>query len=92
MAAMRIVDVSTTEFHAPDLPGIQDATIRHRTPGRAIVFVHVTWSTSAPPSRATVSGARNSRSPQRGLVVALPRPLRPRPHGRPGGDTPVRRL
>jgi len=28
----------------------------------------------------------------RGLVVALPRPPRPRPHGRPGGDTPVRRL
>jgi len=35
MAAMRIVDVSTTGLHAPHLPGIQDATIRHRTPGRA---------------------------------------------------------
>ena len=41
MGAMRIVDVSTTELHAPHLPGIQDATIRHRTSGRGVVFVHV---------------------------------------------------
>lgn len=38
---MRITDVSTTELHAPHLPGIQDATIRHRGSGRGIVFVHV---------------------------------------------------
>jgi L-alanine-DL-glutamate epimerase-like enolase superfamily enzyme len=38
---MRITDVSTTHLHAPDLPGFQDATIRHRVPGRSALFVHL---------------------------------------------------
>lgn len=38
---MKIVDVATTQLHVPDVPGIQDATIRHRVPGRGAVFVHV---------------------------------------------------
>jgi L-alanine-DL-glutamate epimerase-like enolase superfamily enzyme len=38
---MRIVDVTTTELYIPGIPGIQDATIRHRVPGRGGLFVHV---------------------------------------------------
>ncbi|MEM7125329.1 MAG: mandelate racemase/muconate lactonizing enzyme family protein [Chloroflexota bacterium] len=38
---MKIVDVKTTVLTIPDLPGIQDATIRHRTSGRTFCFAHV---------------------------------------------------
>ncbi len=38
---MRIVDITTTHLHVPDLPGFQDSTIRHRTSGRGALFVHV---------------------------------------------------
>ena len=38
---MRIVDVTTTHLHAPDLPPNLDATIRHPSPGRAALFVHI---------------------------------------------------
>ncbi len=38
---MRITDVTTTQLHVPDIPGIQDATIRHRVAGRGAVFVHI---------------------------------------------------
>jgi len=38
---VRITDVSTTLLRNPDLPGIQDATIRHREVGRSGLFVHI---------------------------------------------------
>src|SRR3954465_14573026 len=38
---MRIVDVMSTHLYAPDLPANQDATIRHPSPGRAALFVHI---------------------------------------------------
>jgi L-alanine-DL-glutamate epimerase-like enolase superfamily enzyme len=38
---MKIVDVTTTQLHVPNIPGIQDATIRHRGTGRGALFVHV---------------------------------------------------
>lgn len=38
---MRITDVTTTHLHASELPGIQDATIRHRGMGRGALFVHI---------------------------------------------------
>jgi L-alanine-DL-glutamate epimerase-like enolase superfamily enzyme len=38
---MKITDVTTTQLFVPDLPGIQDATIRHRGQGRGALFVHV---------------------------------------------------
>jgi D-galactarolactone cycloisomerase len=38
---MRITEVTTTQLHLPQVPGIQDATIRHRVPGRGAVFVHL---------------------------------------------------
>lgn len=38
---MKIVDVKTTLLSVPHLPGIQDATIRHRVPGRTQCFAHV---------------------------------------------------
>jgi L-alanine-DL-glutamate epimerase-like enolase superfamily enzyme len=41
MKPVRITDVSTTLLRHPDLPGIQDATIRHREVGRSALFVHV---------------------------------------------------
>src|SRR2546423_2311430 len=36
-----ITDVTTTVLRQPDLPGIQDATIRHRETGRSALFVHI---------------------------------------------------
>jgi hypothetical protein len=36
---MKITDVRTTQLRVPDLPGIQDATIRHRDSGRGGLFV-----------------------------------------------------
>jgi L-alanine-DL-glutamate epimerase-like enolase superfamily enzyme len=36
-----ITDVTTTVLRHPDLPGIQDATIRHRESGRGSLFVHI---------------------------------------------------
>src|SRR5438105_9627766 len=36
-----ITEVTTTVLRQPDLPGIQDATIRHREQGRASLFVHI---------------------------------------------------
>jgi L-alanine-DL-glutamate epimerase-like enolase superfamily enzyme len=41
MKQVRITDISTTLLRHPDLPGIQDATIRHRELGRSSLFVHV---------------------------------------------------
>lgn len=38
---VRITDISTTLLRDPDLPGIQDATIRHREVGRSGLFVHI---------------------------------------------------
>jgi L-alanine-DL-glutamate epimerase-like enolase superfamily enzyme len=38
---MRITDVTTTQLFVPDLPGIQDSTIRHRGQGRGSLFVHI---------------------------------------------------
>jgi L-alanine-DL-glutamate epimerase-like enolase superfamily enzyme len=38
---MKITDVTTTVLRDPDLPGIQDATIRHRDRGRSQLFVHL---------------------------------------------------
>jgi L-alanine-DL-glutamate epimerase-like enolase superfamily enzyme len=38
---MKITDVTTTELFMPDVPGIQDSTIRHRGSGRGAVFVHI---------------------------------------------------
>lgn len=38
---VKITDVTTTVLHRPDLPGIQDATIRHREAGRSALFVHI---------------------------------------------------
>ncbi|MBV9545048.1 MAG: mandelate racemase/muconate lactonizing enzyme family protein [Chloroflexi bacterium] len=37
----KITDVSTTVLRMPDMPGIQDATIRHRESGRGGLFVHI---------------------------------------------------
>jgi len=36
-----ITDITTTVLRQPDLPGIQDATIRHRESGRSALFVHI---------------------------------------------------
>jgi L-alanine-DL-glutamate epimerase-like enolase superfamily enzyme len=36
-----ITDVTTTMLRQPDVPGIQDATIRHRDTGRSALFVHI---------------------------------------------------
>lgn len=38
---MKIVDVTTTQLHIPNVPGIVDATIRHRGMGRGALFVHL---------------------------------------------------
>jgi L-alanine-DL-glutamate epimerase-like enolase superfamily enzyme len=38
---VKIIDVRTTVLRAPELPGIQDATIRHPERGRGGLFVHV---------------------------------------------------
>ena len=38
---MKIVDVRTTLLRQPGVPGIQDATIRHRDSGRSALFVHI---------------------------------------------------
>ncbi len=38
---MKITDVRTTLLRVPDLPCIQDATIRHRDLGRGAMFVHI---------------------------------------------------
>jgi L-rhamnonate dehydratase len=38
---MKITDVRTTQLRVPDLPGIQDATIRHRDTGRGGLFIHL---------------------------------------------------
>lgn len=38
---MKITDIKTTVLSIPHLEGIQDATIRHRAPGRSQCFVHV---------------------------------------------------
>jgi len=38
---MRITDISTTVLRIPDLPGIQDATIRQPERGRGGLFVHI---------------------------------------------------
>lgn len=38
---MRITDVTTTQLFVPELPGIQDSTIRHRGQGRGSLFVHI---------------------------------------------------
>jgi D-galactarolactone cycloisomerase len=38
---VKITDVTTTLLRIPGLPGIQDATIRHRESGRGGLFVHL---------------------------------------------------
>jgi len=38
---VKITDVRTTLLRVPDLPCIQDATIRHRDLGRGAMFVHI---------------------------------------------------
>jgi L-alanine-DL-glutamate epimerase-like enolase superfamily enzyme len=38
---VKITDVSTTLLRQPGIPGIQDATIRHRESGRGAMFVHI---------------------------------------------------
>lgn len=38
---MKITDVKATYIHIPHLGSIQDATIRHPTPGRGQCFVHI---------------------------------------------------
>jgi Mandelate racemase / muconate lactonizing enzyme, N-terminal domain len=38
---VKIVDVRTTVLRQPGVPGIQDATIRHRDTGRSALFVHI---------------------------------------------------
>src|ERR1051326_7190242 len=42
---MRITDITTTVLRHPDLPGIQDATIRHAERGRSALFVHIKTNT-----------------------------------------------
>jgi D-galactarolactone cycloisomerase len=55
---MRIVDVTTTHLHVPDLPGFQDSTIRHRTSGRGALFVHVKTDEGLEGLGVSVPGAR----------------------------------
>jgi L-alanine-DL-glutamate epimerase-like enolase superfamily enzyme len=38
---MKITDIGTTVLRVPDLPGIQDATIRQPERGRGALFVHI---------------------------------------------------
>jgi L-alanine-DL-glutamate epimerase-like enolase superfamily enzyme len=38
---VKITDVRTTVLRQPGIPGIQDATIRHRDSGRGALFVHI---------------------------------------------------
>ncbi len=38
---MRIVDVTTTHLHAPDLAAFQAATMREAVAGRGQLFVHI---------------------------------------------------
>ncbi len=39
---MKITDVTTTVLNVPNVPGIQDATIRHRGDSQGALFVHIT--------------------------------------------------
>ncbi|TME99180.1 MAG: mandelate racemase/muconate lactonizing enzyme family protein [Chloroflexi bacterium] len=41
MKDVTITEVTTTVLRQPDVPGIQDATIRHRDVGRSVLFVHI---------------------------------------------------
>ena len=41
MRDVTITDVTTTLLRQADVPGIQDATIRHRDTGRSSLFVHI---------------------------------------------------
>jgi L-alanine-DL-glutamate epimerase-like enolase superfamily enzyme len=41
MTDATITEVTTTLLRQPDVPGIQDATIRHRDTGRGALFVHI---------------------------------------------------
>jgi L-alanine-DL-glutamate epimerase-like enolase superfamily enzyme len=41
MNEVKITDITTTVLRQPDVPGIQDATIRHRDTGRSALFVHI---------------------------------------------------
>jgi D-galactarolactone cycloisomerase len=65
---MRIIDVTTTELHAPELPPIQDATIRHTTPGRAALFVHVRTDKGA-------EGLGTCDASARGLIERTLKPI-----------------
>ncbi len=56
---MRITDITTTVLRIPDLPGIQDATIRQPERGRGGLFVHI--QTDAGPAGLGV-GVTASRS------------------------------
>ncbi len=42
---MKITDITTTVLRIPDLPGIQDATIRQPERGRGGLFVHIQTDT-----------------------------------------------
>src|SRR5437879_1047497 len=41
MQDVTITEVSTTVLRQPDVPGLQDATTRHRDVGRSALFVHI---------------------------------------------------
>src|SRR3989442_539951 len=41
MKDVSITEITTTVLRQPDVPGIQDATIRHRDVGRSALFVHI---------------------------------------------------
>jgi L-alanine-DL-glutamate epimerase-like enolase superfamily enzyme len=64
---MRITDVTTTQLFIPDLPGIQDSTIRHRGQGRGSLFVHIKtdegiegFAPAQGDAKATILGALKS--------------------------------
>src|SRR5262249_50934038 len=65
---VRIVDVRTTVLRQPDVPGIQDATIRHRDTGRSVLFVHILTDDG-------IEGLGVGTVVARGIVENSPKPM-----------------
>src|SRR5437588_10445817 len=67
MKDVTITEVTTTVRRQPDVPGIQEATIRHRDTGRSALFVHIKTDTGheglgvgTPVARGIIEGALRS--------------------------------
>ena len=65
---MKITDVRTTQLRVPDLPGIQDATIRHPDTGRGGLFIHI--DTDAGLTGFGIGSGSGTRAASRSRVMA----------------------